>query len=1399
MRAGFYIAILGLIISTNCVHAKEYWFDNVDFSQVTSQVVNYKKDAAILRGNAVILETGKDLFTAYYDTGNMNLRYVNTGKLKFHGTPWDGKHGGNSIVAGNVFLSSGTSLAWAYNGSWADPRKRDFAPLERNYVKFKGTFRDDKNVVFHYTVGDSAVPVYEMPQMASKDVFLRHFTIPDVKEELQLKVFENNKVKIGKDLFIKNSQFTLESNDDGIYFLRIPKGSQQVNFSIRYSKSKSELVLDEEDLLKYTNGSSLRWAETIEMKGEYNESENETFAVDQLPIPQKNPWNSPIKVSGFDYFPDGESAAFCTWNGDVWIASGINGNLEKVVWKRYAAGLNEALGLHIVDGFIYVTGKDQITRLHDLNHSGEADYYENFNNDIKITKNFHEFTFDLQTDSKGDFYMAKAAPVRNGGRGFEETHDNHGVVFKISKDGRESEVFASGLRAPGGLSVNPEGTIVTTGENEGTYVPACKINYFKKGSFGGVIHPGNNKKESEGYDKPLCFLPMNVDNSGGSQMWVPKGSWGDFGGSLLHLSYGKSRVFSVFKEEIDGQVQGGVFELPIRLQSAAMRMRFNPKKKDEAIVLGFKGWQTNAPRAMAINRIRYKGEKLIRPIDVRASVKGLYVTFNEKIDAASVADLSNFSLERWNYLYCSQYGSAHFATDTKEKVLNSFKKTVSKRVGRVGVAKNRDGEIVYVTASQLMPDQKTVFIKIKDMKPVDNMKVIFRLTTQSGKAVNSKIINTVHNLSDDDIQVDDLVGSAELEMKKQMYTYPNGAQLTLKSGKGSLDSKVSRFLNLQLEKGSLVSPLIEAGQYTATYDGFILAAEKDTVTFQTKLTGKLQFELNDKVVFDDASDNKILKSAAISLNPGAHKFKITYMGDTQNAAYFNLLWSGNEFPLSPIGPNKLRHESSSLVKEHVKLREARMFLAKKRCIACHKSDDQNLMPEFYMDSPSLENAGGRFHQSWMASWIANPKSLNKHSDMPMLVNKKEAEAIAAYLATDVQKDLSTPLEGDHKQGGGLFYDLGCISCHTSPKQKREKGDRLSLANVARKFKPAALKEFLLAPEKNYKWTKMPNFNLSEKEALDLAAYLIRDSANKPVVKKASPKKTVELGKQLFSDKGCVSCHGGEAPTGIDALPFEDIVGKQKGCYLLKNPSSGYRVSTAEIKAINAALNSNPQIVFAHSDNEFAERQLEELNCIACHSRDDKTSKWEGFSGEVKYLKTHHKDRGHLDQSRPQLTFVGEKIKEQTLKGYLEGSLPYNSREWLLARMPSFPARAELMAKSLALQHASFNCDNALSKKADEIEVGKKLAGVTGFGCIICHDIADQKAMAAFEVKGVNLKYTADRLNKDFYHRWMLNPMHILPNTKMPKYADDEGKTAMPEFENDAMKQFNAIYEYINSL
>src|SRR5690606_27014438 len=115
----------------------------------------------------------------------------------------------------------------------------------------------------------------------------------------------------------------------------------------------------------------------------------EPYVVDTLTLPMKNPYRAWMRVGGFDFLPDGR-AALSTWSGDVWICSGIDEKLEKLTWRRYASGLFHALGLAVVDGKIYTLGRDQITRLHDLNDDGEADYYECFNNDVTITQNFHE-------------------------------------------------------------------------------------------------------------------------------------------------------------------------------------------------------------------------------------------------------------------------------------------------------------------------------------------------------------------------------------------------------------------------------------------------------------------------------------------------------------------------------------------------------------------------------------------------------------------------------------------------------------------------------------------------------------------------------------------------------------------------------------------------------------------------------------------------------------------------------------------------------------------------------------------------------------------------------------------------------------------------------------------------
>ncbi|HXJ76607.1 MAG TPA: hypothetical protein VNM37_27370, partial [Candidatus Dormibacteraeota bacterium] len=63
-------------------------------------------------------------------------------------------------------------------------------------------------------------------------------------------------------------------------------------------------------------------------------------------------------------------------------------------------------------------------------------------------------------------------------------------------------------------------------------------------------------------------------------------------------------------------------------------------------------------------------------------------------------------------------------------------------------------------------------------------------------------------------------------------------------------------------------------------------------------------------------------------------------------------------------------------------------------------------------------------------------------------------------------------------------------------------------------------------------------------------------------------------------------------------------------------------------------------------------------------------------------------------------------------------------------------------------------------------------------------------------EGVNLVYSADRLQPDFYRRWLRAPTSIDPQTKMPVYFD-EGKSPLTEIlGGDAEKQIAAIWQYL---
>jgi len=94
---------------------------------------------------------------------------------------------------------------------------------------------------------------------------------------------------------------------------------------------------------------------------------------------------------------------------------------------------------------------------------------------------------------------------------------------------------------------------------------------------------------------------------------------------MLHLSYGKSSIYRTLIDEVNGQVQGGVYRLPIELTTASMRGRFHPQS-GHYYVIGFRGWQTNG--GTGFQRVRFVGDEKPVPVKLEAYENGIRVEFS---------------------------------------------------------------------------------------------------------------------------------------------------------------------------------------------------------------------------------------------------------------------------------------------------------------------------------------------------------------------------------------------------------------------------------------------------------------------------------------------------------------------------------------------------------------------------------------------------------------------------------------------------------------------------------------------------------------------------------------------------------------------------------------------------
>ena len=125
--------------------------------------------------------------------------------------------------------------------------------------------------------------------------------------------------------------------------------------------------------------SSVRqWPETFETA--IRHGSGSPYAVDTIEMPTDNSWNVPLFGGGLGFLEDG-SALVCTMHGDVWRITGFAYPSKKATWTRFASGLHHCQGMVVDSRGIFVLGRGQITRLHDTDHDGEADFYECFSPD----------------------------------------------------------------------------------------------------------------------------------------------------------------------------------------------------------------------------------------------------------------------------------------------------------------------------------------------------------------------------------------------------------------------------------------------------------------------------------------------------------------------------------------------------------------------------------------------------------------------------------------------------------------------------------------------------------------------------------------------------------------------------------------------------------------------------------------------------------------------------------------------------------------------------------------------------------------------------------------------------------------------------------------------------------
>lgn len=388
------------------------------------------------------------------------------------------------------------------------------------------------------------------------------------------------------------------------------------------------------------------------------------------------------RVTGMGWLSDGRMVV-ASWGGTnalihtrqmnstIYLVSGAGGaNPTGVTTSVFASGLEDVMGLAVVNDRIYVCGGNDLLELVDADKNGVSESKRTvFHLDNK-GKGRHEFLFGLLYRD-GKFYVNASSPKLNLTPEDSTFNTNRGTMIVVDEKTGAFTLEAMGLRTPNGMGFGPDGVLLVP-DVQGNWLPANKLIAIKKGAYYGFKHTPRETWDNMTETPPAVYIPQdNLGNAPGNPLYL---TFGPYAGQVLMGDVRHGGVQRYFLEKVGGEWQGAGFHFIGGVEAGVERLALGP---DSMIYVGGVGdpggtWDWNNT-TFGLQKLRVNGKTGFDMLAIRSlGNSGFEIEFTQPL--ASGADAAaNFKVKSWYYTPTASYGGGSFGN----KTLTVSKVTVS--------------------------------------------------------------------------------------------------------------------------------------------------------------------------------------------------------------------------------------------------------------------------------------------------------------------------------------------------------------------------------------------------------------------------------------------------------------------------------------------------------------------------------------------------------------------------------------------------------------------------------------------------------------------------------------------------------------------------------------------------